>query len=80
MSRAEVNKQMDRTLRYSATATKRPGSLWILGAGSGDHISFVSVYVMDFLSEAKKAHFNPPSEMFASGLLGLQKIVRHDPG
>ncbi len=34
---------------------------------------------MDFLSEAKKARFNPPSEMFASGLLGLQKIVRHDP-
>src|SRR5581483_10809365 len=46
---------------------------------SGDHISFVSAYVMDFLGDAKKAHFSPPQEMFASGLLGLQKIVRHDP-
>jgi Large extracellular alpha-helical protein len=45
---------------------------------TGDSISFVSAYVMDFLSESKAAGFVPPPEMFASGLRNLQKMVTRD--
>jgi len=47
---------------------------------TGDSISFVSVYVMDFLIEAKASGFAPPPEMFASGLRNLQKMVTREPG
>src|SRR5205814_4520840 len=46
---------------------------------TGDSISFVSAYVMDFLSEAKASGFPPPPEMFASGLRSLQKMDTRDP-
>src|SRR5205807_10367026 len=46
---------------------------------TGEHISFVSAYVMDFLSESKAAGFAPPPDMFANGLRNLQKMVGRQP-
>ena len=79
LNRGEVNKQKDRTCGILKLRQNDQGLFGYWAPETGDHISFVSAYVMDFLSEAKRARFNPPQEMFASGLLGLQKIVRHDP-
>jgi len=79
LNRAEVNKQLDRTFGTLRRRQNDQGLFGYWAPETGDHISFVSAYVMDFLSEAKRARFNPSQEMFASGLLGLQKIVRHDP-
>ena len=79
LNRGEVNKQLDRTFGILKRRQNDQGLFGYWAPETGDHISFVSAYVMDFLSEAKRARFNPPQEMFASGLLGLQKIVRHDP-
>src|SRR5260370_2455783 len=54
-----------------------PFGYWV--PETGDSISFVSAYVMDFLREAKASGFAPPPEMFASGLRSLQKMVTRDP-
>ena len=54
--------------------------LVIGGRRKAQEISFMSVYAMHFLIEAKAAGFAPPPEMFASGLRNLQAMVVKEPG
>jgi uncharacterized protein YfaS (alpha-2-macroglobulin family) len=79
LSRAEINKQLERTFGILARRQNDQGGFGYWGPETGDSISFVSAYVMDFLSESKAAGFAPPSEMFASGLRNLQKMITRDP-
>ena len=79
LSRAEINQQMEYTYGVLRRRQNDQGMFGYWAPETGERISFVSVYVMDFLSEAKGAHFAPPPEMFASGLLDLQKMVVHEP-
>src|SRR5437899_1722152 len=79
LSRAEVNKQLEHTFGILARRQNDQGSFGYWVPETGDHISFVSVYVMDFLSESKAAGLPPPPEMFASGLRNLQKMVGRQP-
>jgi uncharacterized protein YfaS (alpha-2-macroglobulin family) len=80
LSRAEINKQLEYTFGVLRRRQNDQGAYGYWAPENGNHISFVSVYVMDFLSEAKAAGFTPPPEMFASGLRNLQKMVGRDPG
>jgi alpha-2-macroglobulin len=79
LNRAEINKQLEYTFGILRRRQNDQGMFGYWAPEAGEHISFVSVYVMDFLSEAKEAGFAPPAEMFASGLLDLQKMVAHEP-
>jgi alpha-2-macroglobulin len=80
LSRVEINKQLERTFGILARRQNDQGAFGYWVPEPGDSISFVSAYVMDFLSEAKASGFAPPPEMFASGLRNLQKMVTRDPG
>ena len=79
LSRAEINKQLEHTFRILARRQNDQGAFGYWVPEPGDHISFVSAYVMDFLSESKAAGFAPPQDMFASGLRNLQKMVGKQP-
>ncbi|MDQ2824404.1 MAG: hypothetical protein M3R29_03045, partial [Verrucomicrobiota bacterium] len=79
LSRNEINKQLEYTFGVLRRRQNDQGGFGYWVPENGDHISFVSAYVMDFLSEAKAAGFAPPGEMFASGLRNLQKMVTHEP-
>ena len=79
LSRAEINKQLERTFGVLARRQNDQGGFGYWVPETGDSISFVSAYVMDFLSESKAAGFVPPPEMFASGLRNLQKMVTREP-
>ncbi|MDB6147312.1 MAG: uncharacterized protein JWO45_976 [Spartobacteria bacterium] len=79
LSRAEVNKQLEYVFGVLRRRQNDRGGFGYWAPESGDQISFVSVYVMDFLCESKGAGFAPPPEMFASGLRNLQKLVARDP-
>jgi len=79
LSRAEINKQLEYTFGVLRRRQNDQGAFGYWAPETGDHISFVSVYVMDFLSESKAAGFTPPSEVFASGLRNLQKMVGREP-
>ncbi|MEY2537397.1 MAG: alpha-2-macroglobulin [Verrucomicrobiota bacterium] len=79
LSRAEVNKQLEHTFGVLARRQNNQGAFGYWAPETGDAISFVTVYVMDFLSEAKAAGFAPPAQMFQSGLRNLQKMVARDP-
>jgi uncharacterized protein YfaS (alpha-2-macroglobulin family) len=79
LNRAEINKQLEYTFGVLRRRQNDQGMFGYWAPETGERISFVSVYVMDFLSEAKNSHFAPPPEMFASGLLDLQKMVGHEP-
>jgi uncharacterized protein YfaS (alpha-2-macroglobulin family) len=79
LSRAEINKQLDYTFGVLRRRQNDQGGFGYWIPEPGDHISFISVYVMDFLSEAKAAGFAPPSEMFVTGLRNLQKIAAREP-
>ncbi|HYR21822.1 MAG TPA: alpha-2-macroglobulin [Chthoniobacterales bacterium] len=79
LSRAEVNKQLEHTFGILARRQNDQGAFGYWVPETGDHISFVSAYVMDFLSESKAAGFAPPPDMFASGLRYLQKMVGKQP-
>ena len=79
LSRAEINKQLERTFGVLARRQNDQGGFGYWVPETGDSISFVSAYVMDFLSESKAAGFVPPPEMFSSGLRNLQKMVTRDP-
>jgi uncharacterized protein YfaS (alpha-2-macroglobulin family) len=79
LSRAEINKQLERTFGILARRQNDQGAFGYWAPETGDSISFVSAYVMDFLSEAKASGFAPPPEMFTSGLRGLQKMVTREP-
>jgi len=79
LSRAEINKQLERTFGVLARRQNDQGGFGYWVPETGDSISFVSAFVMDFLSESKAAGFVPPPEMFASGLRNLQKMVTREP-
>ena len=79
LSRSEINKQLEYTFSVLRRRQNDQGGFGYWVPEPGDHISFVSVYVMDFLSEAKRAGFAPPSEMFVAGLHNLQKTVGREP-
>jgi hypothetical protein len=80
LSRADINKQLERTFDILARRQNDQGAFGYWAPETGDSISFVSAYVMDFLSEAKASGFAPPPEMFMSGLRNLQKMVTREPG
>jgi uncharacterized protein YfaS (alpha-2-macroglobulin family) len=80
LSRAEVNKQLEHTFGILARRQNDQGAFGYWIPETGEHISAVSVYVMDFLSESKAAGFAPPQDMFASGLRYLQKMEGIQPG
>src|SRR5437763_3608810 len=79
LNRTEINKQLEHTFGVLARRQNDQGAFGYWVPETGDSISFVSTYVMDFLSEAKASGFAPPPEMFASGLRSLQKMVTRDP-
>ncbi len=79
LSRAEINKQLERTFGILARRQNDQGGFGYWVPETGDSISFVSAYVLDFLSESRAAGFVPPPEMFASGLRNLQKMVTREP-
>jgi len=80
LSRAEINKQLEYTFGVLRRRQNDQGAFGYWVPETGENISFVSVYVMDFLSEAKAAGFAPPNETFASGLRNLQKVAAREPG
>ena len=79
LSRAEVNEQLEYTFGVLSRRQNDQGAFGYWAPENGEGISFVSVYVMDFLSEAKAAGFAPPVEMFSAGLRNLQKMVTYEP-
>jgi uncharacterized protein YfaS (alpha-2-macroglobulin family) len=79
LSRTEINKQLEHTFGILARRQNDQGAFGYWVPETGDHISFVSPYVMDFLSESKAAGFAPPPDMFANGLRNLQKMVGRQP-
>jgi len=79
LSRAEVNAQLEKTFNILRRRQNAQGAFGYWAPENGEHISFNSAYVMDFLSEAKAAGFPPPAEMFATGLRSLQRMVAKQP-
>ncbi|PYK29587.1 MAG: alpha-2-macroglobulin [Verrucomicrobia bacterium] len=79
LSKAEINKQLEHTFGILARRQNDQGAFGYWAPENGEHISFVSAYVMDFLSESKAAGFAPPQQMFASGLRNLEKMVARTP-
>ena len=79
LPRAEINAQLEKTFSVLRRRQNDQGAFGYWVPETGNRISFVSVYVMDFLSEARVAGFAPPTDMFASGLRNLQKMVTQDP-
>ncbi|MFL6513612.1 MAG: alpha-2-macroglobulin family protein, partial [Chthoniobacterales bacterium] len=79
LSRTEVNKQLEYTFGVLRRRQNDQGGFGYWIPEPDDHISFISAYVMDFLSDAKAAGFPPPADMFASGLRNLQKMAARQP-
>ncbi len=79
LKRAEVNAQLEKTFATLRRRQNDQGGFGYWVPENGTHISFVSVYVMDFLSQAKAAGFPPSSEMFTTGLRNLQTMAGRDP-
>src|SRR4029077_19408028 len=79
LKRAEVSAQLEKTFTTLRRRQNDQGGFGYWAPENGAHISFVSVYVMDFLSQAKAAGFPPPSEMFTTGLRNLQTIAGREP-
>jgi len=79
LNRAEVNAQLEKTFNTLRRRQNAQGAFGYWAPENGEHISFNSPYVMDFLSEAKAAGFPPPAEMFALGLRSLQRMVAKQP-
>jgi uncharacterized protein YfaS (alpha-2-macroglobulin family) len=79
LSRSEINKQLEYTFGVLRRRQNDQGGFGYWAPEPNDSISFISVYVMDFLSEAKSAGFAPPPEMFSNGLRNLQKMVGREP-
>ena len=79
LSRAEINKQLEYTFGVLRRRQNDQGAFGYWAPETGEGISFNSVYVMHFLSEAKAAGFPPPADMFASGLRNLQKMIAREP-
>jgi uncharacterized protein YfaS (alpha-2-macroglobulin family) len=79
LNRTEVNAQLEKTFNTLRRRQNAQGAFGYWAPENGEHISFNSAYVMDFLSEAKAAGFPPPAEMFALGLRSLQRMVAKQP-
>ena len=79
LSRADINKQLEYTFSVLRRRQNDQGGFGYWVPEPETHISFISAYVMDFLSEAKTAGFVPPSEMFSAGLRNLQKMAGRQP-
>jgi uncharacterized protein YfaS (alpha-2-macroglobulin family) len=79
LSRAQINEQLEYTFATQRRRQNNDGSFGYWAPETTDRISFVSVYVMDFLSNAKASGFAPPEEMFSLGLRYLQKTVTQEP-
>ena len=79
LNRAEVAAQMEKTFNILRRRQNAQGQFGYWAPENGEHISFLSPYVMDFLSEAKANGFPPPAEMFATGLRSLQRMVAKTP-
>jgi alpha-2-macroglobulin len=79
LSRAEINKQLEYTFGVLRRRQNDQGAFGYWVPETGEQISFISAYVMDFLNESKAAGFAPPPEMFASGLRNLQKMAGREP-
>jgi len=79
LNRAEVSAQLEKTFTALRRRQNDQGGFGYWAPENGAHISFVSVYVMDFLSQAKAAGFPPPSEMFTTGLRNLQTLAGREP-
>jgi uncharacterized protein YfaS (alpha-2-macroglobulin family) len=80
LNRAEVNAQLENTFSILRRRQNDQGAFGYWGPEKGQEISFMSVYAMHFLSEAKAAGFAAPAEMFASGLRNLQAMVVKEAG
>ncbi len=61
LNRAEVNAQLENTFSILRRRQNDQGSFGYWGPEKGQEISFMSVYAMHFLSEAKAAGFAPPA-------------------
>lgn len=79
LNRTEVNAQMEKTFNILRRRQNAQGAFGYWAPENGEHISFNSAYVMDFLSDAKAAGFPPPAEMFTTGLRSLQRMVAKEP-
>jgi len=79
LKRAEISAQLEKTFTTLRRRQNDQGGFGYWAPETVAHISFVSVYVMDFLSQAKAAGVPPPSEMFTTGLRNLQTIAGREP-
>jgi uncharacterized protein YfaS (alpha-2-macroglobulin family) len=79
LSRTEINAQLEKTFSTLRRRQNDQGAFGYWGPENCDEISFISVYVMDFLSEAKSSGFSPPPELFDAGLRNLQKMATREP-
>ena len=79
LSRAEVFQQMEKTFSVLRRRQNDQGGFGYWAPDSNAGIDFLSTYVMHFLLEAKEAGFQPPADVFQSGLRNLQKMVVLEP-
>ncbi|HEY2138615.1 MAG TPA: alpha-2-macroglobulin family protein, partial [Chthoniobacterales bacterium] len=79
LSKPEVTAQLENVFSVLRRRQNDQGDFGYWAPEKGVEISFMSVYAMNFLIEAKAAGFPPPAEMFASGLRNLQKMVSKEP-
>jgi uncharacterized protein YfaS (alpha-2-macroglobulin family) len=79
LPRNEVNAQLENVFSVLRRRQNDQGDFGYWAPEKGRQISFMSVYAMHFLMEAKAAGFAPPAEMFASGLRNLQAMVAKEP-
>jgi uncharacterized protein YfaS (alpha-2-macroglobulin family) len=79
LSRAEVSAQLENVFSVLRRRQNDQGAFGFWAPEKGQEISFMSVYAMNFLMEAKGSGFAPPAEMFASGQRNLQAMVSKEP-
>ncbi|HYJ06064.1 MAG TPA: alpha-2-macroglobulin [Chthoniobacterales bacterium] len=79
LPRNEVNAQLENVFAILRRRQNDQGNFGYWAPEKGQAISFMSVYAMHFLVEAKAAGFAPPAEMSASGLRNLQAMVAKEP-
>ncbi|MFN2508967.1 MAG: alpha-2-macroglobulin [Chthoniobacterales bacterium] len=75
LNRAEVNAQIEKAFSVLRRRQNDKGGFGYWAVEKNTGISFMSVYAMHFLTEAKAAGFAPPAEMFAGGLRNLRELV-----
>ena len=78
LTRGEVAAQIEHTFSVLRRRQNDQGAIGYWAPANADEISFVSVYAMHFLIEAKAAGFAPPAEMFANGLRYLRSVATSD--